>query len=593
MKWSVLSWNILADAYIFPSSYPYVKGQDRQKTLSWEFHRRNRVKAILKYYNADVVCLQECEFPSDLREDLESLGYAFGSIFEKRCCKKKDGLFMAWKPCFYPTHKTRIEFDALSWSRGGHRSGTARMKRHNIAMIVALEHRPTGEVIVVGNTHLYWNPAAQDVKLYQARQFQYALRRVLDIVTSQSKVSPHVIAVGDFNSGPTSGVCKLLQHGDMPAEESCTKFVLDSNLRQLCRWLRSVGIDAEFLDMNPLLNHSKTQIGDSSEVFFERLRSEGRILLTTSNQIIARRGCPGCMLINPKKEEAAQESIFKRVINVYNIRLNPDLFYGRCVICNSFIKEIDRKRLFDRGERRKNSKAGSSIGQFDNSIDSLWVPLRTDKVKDQVYKVGEQEIPDEVLSSAETLYQCGGCLQVYWWGEKMATSKGVGRGNSSVRAELLVTHLAELAQGVLDAKREKKERLLREMKTPCLRREDHYVAKYDEQFASLQFILLKHSTPTPKACRTVTIDLVPDELLHHPEENFHLQNAFPKHESTNTTHEFDGCIDHIFYRSGDMSRNLSVIGRSHLTQIDEMLPSEKWPSDHRALVADFVLEHSL
>ena len=67
---SLISWNVLANCYIFPESYRYV---DR-KLLSWS-HRRERIKQILNSGDADIVCLQEVDRPDDVAQDLYNIGY--------------------------------------------------------------------------------------------------------------------------------------------------------------------------------------------------------------------------------------------------------------------------------------------------------------------------------------------------------------------------------------------------------------------------------------------------------------------------------------------------------------------------------------
>ena len=168
-KVSILTWNVLASCYIFPESYNYVK----KNMLQWS-RRRTLIRQILQGQNSDIVCLQEVDHPEDVKNDLYELGYS-NVIFAQRNNGRQDGLIIAYKPTFDIVLRSIIYFDELSKSCFGTIVGEERIKKHNIALIIGLLHRESNNLIIVGNTHLYWNPNSEDVKLYQARQFLFSL----------------------------------------------------------------------------------------------------------------------------------------------------------------------------------------------------------------------------------------------------------------------------------------------------------------------------------------------------------------------------------------------------------------------------------
>ena len=592
MKVSVLSWNILADAYIF-DSFPQL-GPDYRNVLNWKRRRREAVKRILKQHNAGIVCLQECDHPTDVIDDLYDLGYE--AIFEKRCCKKQDGLVVGWKyNSFTPISRMRLEFDNLASTRAGMICGRERMKRHNIAAIVSLKHRSKDLVIIVGNAHLYWNPSSEDIKLYQARQYQYGLAKMQDATMAsfgKSRAARFLtVAAGDFNSTPTSSVYKLFSKGIMPERRRFKKFVCDVNLRQLCRWMRSLGIDVEFTDINPYLDHNNIHY-DTGE-FFERLKKEERILLTTSHHVTERRGCPGCMLLLPKKDEGHQ--IFQRVIDVYGITLDESMFYKRCVLCNTFIEPIDRAALKrtvrKQSELQDNGRA--KMLQLEGAIPGTNVVLRTDKVKDRLYKEVDQEIPVEIFNSEEPLYQCSGCKQVYWWGDL-----SVKKGASALRAEKLVTTLARLAKEVNEKKRSAVA-----VPAPSVGASTDgwtYLPTYDEQYFSVYYAIAKfkrHTRPSDPSHdggngflgpgHLMNCETVDGDAMDASSPSFTFKTAFPNHQSTNTTSQFDGCIDYLFYRNNGKRSKCRVSAREFLSPPGALLPTKNFPSDHKCLVADF------
>ena len=126
---SLISWNVLANCYIFPDGYRYV---DR-KLLGWS-HRRDKVRQILKSRDADIVCLQEVDRPNDVAQDLFSMGYK-DIVFEQRCCGRQDGLLIAYKSCFNILLHTVVYFDDLCETLVGTLVGEERTRKHNIAQI--------------------------------------------------------------------------------------------------------------------------------------------------------------------------------------------------------------------------------------------------------------------------------------------------------------------------------------------------------------------------------------------------------------------------------------------------------------------------
>ena len=79
----------------------------------------------------------------------------------------------------------------------------------------------------------------------------------------------------------------LMTKAAMPPQKAYTKFLCDFNLRQLCRWLRALGIDVHYMDINPYLDSNKKEF--QVQDLFEKLNDEERVLLTTSHQIVRRR----------------------------------------------------------------------------------------------------------------------------------------------------------------------------------------------------------------------------------------------------------------------------------------------------------------
>jgi uncharacterized protein with PIN domain len=93
----------------------------------------------------------------------------------------------------------------------------------------------------------------------------------------------------------------------------------------VCRWLRSIGIDcAHYTD-----KEKKARGGAVG--FFDRAVKERRIIITKSIRLIERRGCPPWFLLRHENLESA----FAALILHFGLQFEEDLFYSRCIFCNS------------------------------------------------------------------------------------------------------------------------------------------------------------------------------------------------------------------------------------------------------------------
>ena len=124
------------------------------------------------------------------------------------------------------------------------------MPRDDIGVVAFLENRATGSRFIVGNVHVFWNPAFQDVKLVQVAILMEGITKLATQWTkhpacknkvvyqftngdSEEGAEPDptqepgpskeysdpsdipVLLCGDFNSMPSSGVYDLITHGNV------------------------------------------------------------------------------------------------------------------------------------------------------------------------------------------------------------------------------------------------------------------------------------------------------------------------------------------------------------------------------------------
>lgn len=104
------------------------------------------------------------------------------------------------------------------------------------------------------------------------------------------------------------------------------KFIADEMLGRLAKWLRMLGYDTIY----------KTPTSDSSLV--NQAFREQRIILTRDTRLIERKYIPRYILI---KSDDYNEQL-KQIIKDLNLQPNPNLFFSRCILCNTEIESISK-----------------------------------------------------------------------------------------------------------------------------------------------------------------------------------------------------------------------------------------------------------
>ncbi|KAK9380850.1 Endonuclease/exonuclease/phosphatase [Kockiozyma suomiensis] len=237
---SVVSYNILCDRYT--GIYGYCPSW----ALTWEY-RKNRLQEELLRYNADVFCLQEVdgetfeEFLTPLLKDYG--GYYWPKTRVKTMgakeSKKVDGCAIFYKKTVFKLmDKQHIEYNQsalkLLWENETiskfpdiyNRIST----RDNVAIVVFLEHIKTGNRLIVGNTHLHWDPLQMDVKLVQVGLLMSEMREMGNKFAKMkseehknsynSAVQIPMVVCGDYNSTVDSGVYELITQGDVKGDHN-------------------------------------------------------------------------------------------------------------------------------------------------------------------------------------------------------------------------------------------------------------------------------------------------------------------------------------------------------------------------------------
>lgn len=223
MRLAVVSWNILADAYIRRSYYP----RSAPAALAAAPRRALLVRRIGELTtDADVLCLQEVERPAFV-----AIEAALGDAFTGRWMRKGAG-----KPDGCATFVRRAHaIDAVEELRYSDRS-------EHVALIV----RVGG--VRIANTHIKWDQpdtAAAD---------RYALRQTAELLAALREPA---IACGDFNVIDSDEVVtRILAAGyrDAHATGGAPTCVTNGRARRIDYLFATAGLTATPMAVTPLVD---------------------------------------------------------------------------------------------------------------------------------------------------------------------------------------------------------------------------------------------------------------------------------------------------------------------------------------------------
>ncbi len=184
MTFTLVTWNVLATAYIRPKFYPNTRA--RCLDPAW---RHPAIAERARSFDADVLCRQEVEPEvfGALRERLAPAGY-FGEL------ALKEG-----KPEGCATFVREERFVVRESARVVYRDGGGGASSGHVAHVVTAEHE--GSRVTFANTHLKWDPPHTEL---DHRWSMKQAREVLDVLAETK--SDGEIVCGDLNVTPESDV---------------------------------------------------------------------------------------------------------------------------------------------------------------------------------------------------------------------------------------------------------------------------------------------------------------------------------------------------------------------------------------------------
>ncbi|XP_026738408.1 2',5'-phosphodiesterase 12-like [Trichoplusia ni] len=281
-----VTYNILANLYcdsdytrtvLHPYCPPYALHIDYRKQLI--------LKELLGY-NSDIICLQEVDcrlFNHFLQPILASEGLS--SSFYKKGKEVAEGL-----ACFYRKDRFKCageEKIVLSeavqtesclqpiWEKIKNNTPliTRLLDRSTVASATYLESIDNvNEVLIVGNTHLYFHPDADHIRLIQGGIVIYWLMDIRKKLASKyPKKRISVILCGDFNSVPSCGIYQLYTTGKSPSDlpdwkSNINEAVFDLSLQQnislgsACGTPPYTNFTAEFADCLDYIYYDKSNL---------------------------------------------------------------------------------------------------------------------------------------------------------------------------------------------------------------------------------------------------------------------------------------------------------------------------------------------
>ncbi|KAI3402690.1 hypothetical protein KGF56_004571 [Candida oxycetoniae] len=217
-KFSVMSYNLLSRHYIWKHVYSKLP----KDHLDWDKHRFPLINKTIRHLKCDIMCFQEMEYSiykSFWSRDFPSSDYQ--SFYVQKSSLNQGfrhlddgldgvGIFVNTRR-FEVLGERRINFGQIVMeNKEKYNLTTDLMKRlvprNTVALALRLYDKQAKRVVFVANTHLYWSPKFNDVKVLQTKLLLNELESFIN-----GEEDTCVILLGDLNSNPQSDVYKLLR----------------------------------------------------------------------------------------------------------------------------------------------------------------------------------------------------------------------------------------------------------------------------------------------------------------------------------------------------------------------------------------------
>ncbi|XP_066261670.1 2',5'-phosphodiesterase 12-like isoform X1 [Euwallacea similis] len=232
-KIRVVTYNVLADRYVDFDQFDYTL----RKFLGVHY-RKKLIMKELEGYKADIICLQEVDdmqYKVFYKNQFKKRGYE--SIFNRKGNCIPEGLVCAFKANRFNLLETkqlvmsgsldRKQFKKILDLLNANSDVKKEFLRQKTSLqTTILQDLYTNNIAIVGNTHLFYHPDANHIRLLQAFMATLHLGNLKDRVGKESNRHGRVgiIFCGDFNSDVSKSLYDFMVAGTInPEHEDCTK----------------------------------------------------------------------------------------------------------------------------------------------------------------------------------------------------------------------------------------------------------------------------------------------------------------------------------------------------------------------------------
>ena len=195
-------------------------------------------------YNADIMCLQEVDnkiFDGDLNPVFSQNGYegAFsvkgGVVTEGLACFWNSDKFEKLNGSRMVLAEAVLDDDSFTDILGALNVNEALkenfLRRTTALQTVILKSKNHSEGLIIGNTHLFFKPDADHIRLLQTAMIVRQLEKIKTSAEKNFGMAFSVLLCGDFNSTPPFGVLEFMQqkvikenHTDWCSAEGIMRF---------------------------------------------------------------------------------------------------------------------------------------------------------------------------------------------------------------------------------------------------------------------------------------------------------------------------------------------------------------------------------
>lgn len=225
----VVTYNVLSSVYTDTDLGKAMFNSCPEYAISLSYRKLLLLKEI-SGYNADLICLQEVDeslFERDLSLILSY--HNLEGIFLKKGGSVREGIAIFFRNARFRVLDNKEyalgtdlkNMDCLRniWEVVTKHEAVAKRftERTTVFQVIILQDKETGNILLLGNTHLYFHPNADHIRLLQAGMCIYIIN---DMIPKLKQDYPDktvsVIFCGDFNSTPDSGIYQLFTKNKIP-----------------------------------------------------------------------------------------------------------------------------------------------------------------------------------------------------------------------------------------------------------------------------------------------------------------------------------------------------------------------------------------